>query len=320
MFFLVIIALIAVPFGRNEVLFLTYARPGVLGLGGPSGSLGDELGAISVSPTTEENKIDSILFEDGGAFVGVSPSLADVPSARDGIKKYKMKKGDTFSGVAAQFGITLETLRASNANVTKPRAGQELTILPVSGTLYIMKGGDTIQGIAEQLGVSVELIKKYNPQYTGVAGTQNMTLVLPPTKEISKFVAPDMGKEELADIGGYFILPAKGWNWGVLHEYNAVDIANSCGSAIYATASGVVVEESSDGSWNNGYGNYILVEHANKTKTRYAHTLKNNVGVGDVVSQGEKIALIGNSGNTQGATGCHVHFEVIGAKNPFALK
>ena len=115
----------------------------------------------------------------------------------------------------------------------------------------------------------------------------------------------------------YFILPAKGKNWGKLHPYNAVDIAGNCGVPIYASADGVVWSVSSDNSWNGGYGNFIVLNHSNGTRTKYAHTLKNFVEQGYMVSKGEQIALMGNSGNVSGDTGCHVHFEIYGAKNPF---
>ncbi|MDP1706654.1 MAG: M23 family metallopeptidase [bacterium] len=120
--------------------------------------------------------------------------------------------------------------------------------------------------------------------------------------------------------GSYFILPSSGLNWGKLHYNNAVDIADLCGRPIKAAAEGLVVEEFSNNRWNNGYGNYVLIEHPNGTKTRYAHAAKNIVKVGDYVDQGQKISLIGNTGNAKGATGCHVHFEVIGAKNPFVIE
>lgn len=295
------------------------------GIGGPAGSLGSELGTISTAQASyyEDEQSDNGLFlsKDESSFFGVPPALIGDVSAREGIRKYKMKKGDTLSSVAAQFGITLETLQASNAHIKKIKTGQELLILPTSGSLYVIQKGDTLQQISDRLGVSQEIIKKYNPEYTKLLEAPGAKLVLPYTKEGSWLATQkETEKENLATLTGYFILPAKGWNWGKLHEYNAVDIANTCGSSIYAAADGVVIEESSDGSWNGGYGNYVLIEHPNKTHTRYAHTLKNIVKVGDVVSQGKNIAFIGSSGNTQGTTGCHLHFEVLGAKNPFALK
>jgi len=123
-----------------------------------------------------------------------------------------------------------------------------------------------------------------------------------------------------AGASSYFTLPSSGLNWGKLHYDNAIDIADLCGRPIKAAAEGLVIEEFSNNRWNNGYGNYVLIEHPNGIKTRYAHTLKNSVQAGDYVSQGQLIALIGNTGNAKGATGCHLHFEVIGAKNPFAAK
>jgi murein DD-endopeptidase MepM/ murein hydrolase activator NlpD len=290
-----------------------------LGFGGPSTAFASELGTISTVDFIDGTE-NSVFFDNASFFFGASPSIAGDPTPRNEIKKHKVKKGDTFSSVAAQFGITLETLRGSNMDVKKIRIGQELTILPVSGTLYTVRGEDTIEKIADRFGVDGELIKKYNPTYIKSIQNPGTTLVLPNTKKELVVAIQDPKKESLVDLGNYFLLPAKGWNWGKLHEYNAVDIANTCGSPIYAAADGVVIEESSDGLWNNGYGNYVLIEHPNKTKTRYAHTLKNTTKIGDVVSQGEKIALIGSSGNTEGSTGCHVHFEIIGAKNSFALK
>jgi murein DD-endopeptidase MepM/ murein hydrolase activator NlpD len=124
----------------------------------------------------------------------------------------------------------------------------------------------------------------------------------------------DKKMEELA----YFIFPVvRGKNWGLLHHYNAVDIAGNCGAQILAAADGVVIDVASNNTWNGGYGNFILIEHPNKTRTRYAHTLKNTVAKGDVVHQGDKIGLVGNTGNVDGTSGCHVHFEVYGAQNPF---
>jgi murein DD-endopeptidase MepM/ murein hydrolase activator NlpD len=119
----------------------------------------------------------------------------------------------------------------------------------------------------------------------------------------------------------YFVQPASGKNWGVLHTHNAVDIANSCGTPVVAAAAGTIVSDSNLGSgasgWNGGFGKFLLIKHPNGTKTRYAHLSKIYVTVGEEVEQGEEIAEIGNTGHVDGVTGCHVHFEVIGGANPF---
>jgi murein DD-endopeptidase MepM/ murein hydrolase activator NlpD len=152
---------------------------------------------------------------------------------------------------------------------------------------------------------------------SGSLAEENRTIL-----SAAKAVANEAKKEAKAVASRYFIQPASGRNWGELHGYNAVDISNSCGTPVLAAAAGTVVTDSDLGSgasgWNGGYGKFILLKHANGTKTRYTHLSKINVAVGQVVEQGQQIGAIGNNGHVQGATGCHLHFEVIGAPNPFA--
>ncbi len=125
----------------------------------------------------------------------------------------------------------------------------------------------------------------------------------------------------LPDFSSEFIIPTKGFNWGILHNNNAVDIANSCGTPVIASASGIVITDPHDvdlpDGWNGGYGNFVLLEHGfgNGVLTRYAHLEKMFVKVGDYVTQGQRVGLMGRTGE---ATGCHLHFEIIGARNPFA--
>jgi len=128
------------------------------------------------------------------------------------------------------------------------------------------------------------------------------------------------GRNTAERTDSFFTLPAKGWNWGELHKENAIDIADQCGSPIYAAAEGLVIETIGNDLWNDGYGNYVVLEHPTGVKTRYAHTKENVVSVGNYVSQGEEIASIGNTGKSHGPSGCHLHFEVLGAKNPFAIR
>lgn len=114
-----------------------------------------------------------------------------------------------------------------------------------------------------------------------------------------------------------FIVPTTGKNWGVKHGKNGVDIADVCGKIIYAAEEGLVISISSNSAWNDGYGNFLTIEHPSGVQTKYAHTKKNLVKKDSYVLQGDPIALIGNTGLTHGSTGCHLHFEVLGGVNPF---
>jgi murein DD-endopeptidase MepM/ murein hydrolase activator NlpD len=87
--------------------------------------------------------------------------------------------------------------------------------------------------------------------------------------------------------------------------HNGVDIAPSCGQPIYAASGGTVTRAGRA----NGYGNLIVIDHGGGIVTRYAHMYDAGilVGVGNVVSSGQRIGTIGSFGDS---TGCHLHFEV----------
>jgi len=117
-------------------------------------------------------------------------------------------------------------------------------------------------------------------------------------------------------------MPTSGFNWGEIHSENAVDIANYCGAPVFSVYQGEVVADDHYGAgteeWNGGYGHFILLEHPGGLKTRYAHLGAITVKERDSVRQGDLIGYVGATGNVHGATGCHLHFEVLGGENPFA--
>jgi murein DD-endopeptidase MepM/ murein hydrolase activator NlpD len=86
--------------------------------------------------------------------------------------------------------------------------------------------------------------------------------------------------------------------------HQGVDFAGKLGSDIVAVAGGVV-------TWSGerwGYGEMVEINHGGGFTTRYAHNKENLVKVGDIVSKGQVIALMGSSGRS---TGPHVHYEVF---------
>jgi len=106
-----------------------------------------------------------------------------------------------------------------------------------------------------------------------------------------------------------------GMRWGKMHR--GIDIANSTGTPIYASAPGVVEKA----GWNNGgYGNMVDIRHPDGSLTRYGHNSRVLVQVGQQVQQGQQIAAMGSTGFS---TGPHSHFEVHpagkGAVNPIAF-
>jgi murein DD-endopeptidase MepM/ murein hydrolase activator NlpD len=85
--------------------------------------------------------------------------------------------------------------------------------------------------------------------------------------------------------------------------HKGIDIAVPQGTPIQAAAAGRVVFS----GVNKGYGNMVMLEHADGRRTLYAHAEALFVKVGDTVGAGQTIAAVGSTGHS---TGPHVHFEI----------
>jgi murein DD-endopeptidase MepM/ murein hydrolase activator NlpD len=92
-----------------------------------------------------------------------------------------------------------------------------------------------------------------------------------------------------------------GMRWGRMHE--GIDIGCAYGSPNRAAAAGTVIYA----GWLGGYGNLVVVDNGNGLSTAYAHASAILVSVGQRVSQGEAVSLVGSTGHS---TGPHLHFEV----------
>lgn len=91
---------------------------------------------------------------------------------------------------------------------------------------------------------------------------------------------------------------------GASSYHKGIDWSTPVGTAVMASSAGTVVKA----GWGSGYGYVVYINHADGRQTRYGHLSKVLVSVGQTVSQGQKIAL---SGNTGVSTGPHVHFEIL---------
>jgi LysM repeat protein len=261
------------------------------------------------------------VFEDsvGGWQNPVSEALSWIPK-RDEIIVYPVEEGDSPSRIADHFGISVNTIlwanNLSQGSVIRP--GQQLVILPVSGVLHEVKSGDTISQIAKTYGIPESRIVAVNSIEQANNLVPGEKLIVPGAQPAGTRTTVASAPPRLAavEVLGYFRAPTTGWNWGRLHNYNAIDIANACGTPVYAAAAGFI-GEAKIGGWNSGYGNFIDISHENGTKTRYAHLSAVLVSAGAYVNQGDLIGSIGRTGKTHGVTGCHLHFEVRGGRNPF---
>jgi len=263
---------------------------------------------------------DDIITTESSAAL-VKPGLAQTTvgqRAREQVVYYTVESGDTISTIAEKFGISTNTILWENnlgaRDMIKP--GQKLTILPESGMSHQIKKNDTIASLAKKYKVDEAKILEYNQLADPNAIEIDQILLIPggtidpPKPTVSSYASPHTSYNvppSAPNTGGTKLLwPTTGrkisqyYKWGHL----AIDIAGDYSSPTYAADSGRVEAV----GWGRGYGNRIIINHGNGIKTLYAHHSKMFVSVGDSVSRGQTIGMIGCTG---WCTGPHVHFEVI---------
>ncbi|MFV0344346.1 MAG: murein hydrolase activator EnvC family protein [Anaerocolumna sp.] len=114
-----------------------------------------------------------------------------------------------------------------------------------------------------------------------------------------EFIWPLPASSRITSAFGYRGQPTQ----GASTYHKGIDIGAGTGTKIIAAASGTVVTS----TYSVSAGNYIMISHGNGLYTVYMHCSKLFVSVGQSVSQGENIALVGSTGFS---TGPHLHFGV----------
>jgi LysM repeat protein len=247
------------------------------------------------------------------------------------ITEYIVEEGDSLWSLSSKFDVSLETILWANDldknSIIKP--GDKLVILPVSGIVHHVKPGDTVSQVAENYKAEKEEIVAFNRLTSENDIYIGDILIVPEGEMPPPVIKKEYSPASLPLANSYF--PPVSSPYIItqgLHWYNAIDfshVGGACGKPIFAAAAGEVIKVAITSSTSRlaygGAGNHITILHPNGVTTMYGHVSASLVGPGEVVSQGQLIALMGGQPGTPGAglsTGCHLHFGVSGDKNPFA--
>ncbi|MBI5913012.1 peptidoglycan DD-metalloendopeptidase family protein [Candidatus Azambacteria bacterium] len=306
-------------------------------------SMGEGRGGI------DEEQIDEYAYPttaDDALVADLAPLTIDQnQTSRDQIVYYMVEEGDTISEIATMFGVAPTTLLWANnlSSADYIKEGQRLEILPVDGVRHTVKKGDTVASLAQQFRANEEDIIAYNHLPADGALRVDDVVILPdgrmpqPIRTPKPATAVASAKQSPVS-NKYFIFPTSGRKTQGLHGNNGADIGNQCGTAIYAAADGVVTavrttesRARTGAAVYSGYGNNIIIKHPNGVVTLYAHLKDVFAFNGQEVKQGSMIATMGGGFEVidgrrvrmEGAgrsTGCHLHFEVRGAKNPYLVR
>ncbi len=221
---------------------------------------------------------------------------------------YVIKPGDTLSGIAKTYHLDVGTLISFNKipDVRRVMAGTTLKIPDIDGVPYTIKRGDTLEKIAQQYKVPLNSILDANDLASAILQPGESIFI--PGARISTY-------EYKKATGTLFIYPTRGRLTspfgmridpftGTRRMHYGIDLANRVGTPVRATMAGVVVVIANH---PQGYGNFIVIQHARGFQSLYGHLSAILVHKGQRVTQGQKIGLMGTTGRS---TGPHLHFSI----------
>lgn len=248
--------------------------------------------------------------EDGTLLDSVNTDISVLFKQPVKFQTYKVKPGDTISGITKKFGLTnISTLIAVNDidNVRQLCAGQKLKIPSMDGLFYTVQKGNTLQGICSKFNVSMEEILDVNELETSVLASGQQIFIPGARMDFQKLqkAMGELFKNPLSTryrITSYFGPRADPFT-GVRSNHTGIDMACPQGSAILASSSGTVAVS----GFHPVYGNYVIIKHSNGYQTLYGHMSKILVKKGQWISQGSRIGLVGSTGYS---TGPHLHFTI----------
>lgn len=245
--------------------------------------------------------------------------------------KYVVEKGDCVNCIATRYDISPQVIYDNN-NLTEDsilNIGDILDLTVVKPALSVK----TVESHVELENIPFDTIVEYDNTMrtgnstvltTGVPGKKLVTYLTTKINghwEDDEIIDEEIVEEPVSQVvrrgtmvvrgegTGSFSRPVKGKvritskfgpRWG--RNHNGIDYTSS-DKNIYASDNGTVEIAGS----HRSYGNYVVIDHKNGYKTLYAHLSKINTTKGRAVEKGEKIGVMGNTGNS---TGVHLHFEI----------
>lgn len=273
-------------------------------------------------PGVPANPLVASATDDGFNTAVISATITPITviseKPRDKVVDYEVKEDETVSSIAADFGVSEDTILWEN-NLKKGaliKPGQKLKILPVSGVAHKVASGDTIYSVARTYQANAQAIVDFPFNNLGddFKVTIGDTIIVPdgappekPKPAPTQYLASEKQNISISELGSArFIWPASGdlaqyFSW----YHPALDISNLGGGPIRASDSGTVtVAGWPDGS---GYGRRVIIDHGNGYTTLYAHLSATYVSAGQKISKGEAIGAMGSTGRSSGV---HLHIEI----------
>lgn len=290
--------------------------------------------ALLLAACTSTPNHAPVVERSGEAPVEVVAPASEAPATKASTEvraSYIVKRGDTLLRIAFDHGQSYSDLVVWN-NLKNPndiKVDQVLWIAPPDGT------GVKTNAINTTSGIEIRSLTPINPAtnksvpkgdkrpYSEVnlvemhaLNTQAPSSTLSPAVKVDATATALKPAEKVAEKAP--MPEAIDWIWptdGKLMTITAeqknkgIDIAGKLGQDVVAAAPGKVIYE---GNAMRGYGNILIIKHANNYLSAYAHNKQNLVKEGQSVSKGQRIAEMGDTD----AESVRLHFEIRQAGKP----
>ena len=228
---------------------------------------------------------------------------------------YSVQQGEVLGEIAKKFGLSISTLVSVNdiKNTRTLPIGKILRIPNQDGVFYGIKKGDTLSVIAEKHKADILEIKTANELFSDKINP-NSTLFIPGASVPWEDIPVVATRPQIIISRNLFDWPLRGRitsNYGYRRSpftrgssfHDGLDIATPLGTPIRAAMAGRVESV----GYDNVYGNFVIIRHADGYKTLYGHLDSHEARSGAYV---DIDTVIGYAGNTGQSTGSHLHFTV----------
>lgn len=224
------------------------------------------------------------------------------------LQRHRVAPGETLETIAQQHNLIPATLMGMNPNLRGGVAsvGEEILIPPYNGIQVEVQPGKTWLDVARLYNARADVIFEVNgcqpePRVVFIPGV-NWAPGGPVTASPNLF--PGYPLPMMAEIQlryGWQLHPTN----GQVVFHGGIDLSAPTGTPVLAVGEGVVAFA----GYREGYGNLVVVNHAQGKQTRYAHLLETAVDTGQLVAGGETLGLVGQTGRPN-SDRPHLHFEV----------
>ena len=220
------------------------------------------------------------------------------------IRIHRVRKGDTLSEIAREYGVSMDTICGNNKLLSYDiiHEGTLLKIPNKDGILHTITKGQNIHSIAKKYKISVPKILAENSVKNSDFLPVGEDIFLPDAKPLNLvpgFLWPTASRRITCGFGWR----RNPFNPAQFEFHKGIDIRANY-EWVRATKYGKVTYT----GWLGGYGKTVLIAHPDGWKSLYGHLSSISVKVGQYVKQGQ---YVGKSGNTGRSTGAHLHFELI---------